>query len=1086
MPVVTPEKLVSLQRNPDGIRNICILAHVDHGKTSLTDALLATNGIISPKLAGKIRYLDSRPDEQLRGITMESSAISLYFSMMRRRPAENGHVSTEPNMEEYLINLIDSPGHIDFQSEVSTASRLCDGAVVLVDAVEGVCSQTITVLRQTWIEKLTPLLVINKMDRLITELRMTPGEAYIHLSKLLEQVNAVMGSFFQGERMDDDLRWRERMEERVTAAAARIQERDASSISDDASQPANGTHPEREYVERDDEDIYFAPENNNVIFSSALDGWAFTVKQFAGLYEKKLGIKRTVLEKVLWGDFYLDPKTKRVLRSKHLKGRNLKPMFVQLVLDNIWAVYHATLGDASSRGDAELLNKILKSLSITLPAHILNSRVPHNILTTLFAKWLPLSTALLVSVIEHLPSPPTAQAARMPALLDATPGSSHISPDIRAAVTNFDQEDSKPVLVFISKMVAVQESELPRNKRQPGGTLTAEEARELARKKRAELTSAKATGTSEDDGRNMAGLTIAFSDTTLDDQAATPQKVEEDPEHLIGFARIYSGTLKAGSEVYVLPPKYSPAHPEHPPAIAVKIEALYLLMGRALEHLDSVPAGSIFGIEGISSVLLKQGTICSVATGAPNLAGISGSQIAPIVRVALEPVHPADLEKMISGLKMLERSDPCAVYEVLESGEHVLATAGELHLERCLKDLRERFAKCEIQSGEPIVPYREGIVNASSVTGEIAIGPRGTAVVDAGKGGIQIKLRVRPLPVNVMEYLVQNSSAVKKTVGEKHSAEETTNGSLDQVIDTAGEKDTGRSMTAVEFETGLRQAFEAAKGEKENWQGVVDRILAFGPRRVGPNLLLDNTPEQGFGKPIFTSDPEAAASKDERQSILSGADLSNKIMHAFQLSTQQGPLCHEPVQGIAVSIESFSFSPSPLTDSTLPSPELTSRLTSEVIKSAREAIRAGFLEYSPRLYLAMYLVDISATTEVLGRVYPVLTRRHAHILSETLSEASNSYSIASLLPLHESFGFSDEIRKKTSGGASAQMVFHGFEMLDQDPFWVPATVEEIEDLGDTADRENRAKGLVDEIRERKGLLVLGRKLDAEKERNMKR
>ena len=85
-----------------------------------------------------------------------------------------------------------------------------------------------------------------------------------------------------------------------------------------------------EYEEKDDEDLYFAPEKHNVIFSSAIDGWAFTVRQFASLYEKKLGIKRTAMEKVLWGDFYLDPKTKKVLAQKHLKGRNLKPMFVQL------------------------------------------------------------------------------------------------------------------------------------------------------------------------------------------------------------------------------------------------------------------------------------------------------------------------------------------------------------------------------------------------------------------------------------------------------------------------------------------------------------------------------------------------------------------------------------------------------------------------------------------------------------------------------------------------------------------------------------------------------------------------------------
>lgn len=281
---------------------------------------------------------------------MESSAISLYFSILKRSAPD-----AAPEQKEHLINLIDSPGHIDFSSEVSTASRLCDGAVILVDAVEGVCSQTVTVLRQAWVEKLKPLLVINKMDRLITELKMSPGEAYTHLSKLIEQVNAVMGSFFQGERMMDDLNWRSKVDERVNAAKAG--EDDAPN--GDAKTKANvieeedgisTTETPAEYEEKDDEDIYFGPENNNVIFGSAIDGWAFTPRQFAALYEKKLGIKRSVLEKVLWGDFYLDPKTKRVLTSKHLKGRNLKPMFVQLVLENIWAVYQATVGGDNGKG----------------------------------------------------------------------------------------------------------------------------------------------------------------------------------------------------------------------------------------------------------------------------------------------------------------------------------------------------------------------------------------------------------------------------------------------------------------------------------------------------------------------------------------------------------------------------------------------------------------------------------------------------------------------------------------------------------------------------------------------------------------
>lgn len=227
---ISQDTISKLQLDASCIRNICILAHVDHGKTSLSDSLLATNGIISQRMAGKIRYLDSREDEQLRGITMEASAISLYFRIMRRQKGDEEKI----DVKEHLINLIDSPGHIDFSSEVSTSSRLCDGAVVLVDAVEGVCSQTINVLRQCWIDKLKPILVINKLDRLITEWKLSPLEAYQHISRVIEQVNSVIGSFYAGDRLEDDLNWRE-----------------AGEVG--------------EFIEKDDENLYFVPDRKSVV-----------------------------------------------------------------------------------------------------------------------------------------------------------------------------------------------------------------------------------------------------------------------------------------------------------------------------------------------------------------------------------------------------------------------------------------------------------------------------------------------------------------------------------------------------------------------------------------------------------------------------------------------------------------------------------------------------------------------------------------------------------------------------------------------------------------------------------------------------
>ncbi|KAL3459091.1 P-loop containing nucleoside triphosphate hydrolase protein [Aspergillus heterothallicus] len=1077
MPVVSVDDLVRLQRKPDDIRNICILAHVDHGKTSLTDSLIATNGIISPKLAGKIRYLDSRPDEQLRGITMESSAISLFFSMMRRSAPD-----AQPEAKEYLINLIDSPGHIDFSSEVSTASRLCDGAVVLVDAVEGVCSQTVTVLRQTWVEQLKPILVINKMDRLVTELQMSPAEAYSHLSRLLEQVNAVIGSFYQGERMEEDLQWRERMEERVNAAAQQKQthEGDIESSVDGA-----------EYEERDDEDLYFAPENNNVIFCSAVDGWAFTVRQFAAIYEKKLGIKRAILEKVLWGDYYLDPKTKRVLGQKHLKGRALKPMFVQLVLDSVWAAYEATTGGGKGKGDPALLEKITKSLGITIPPYILRSRDPKNIMTTLFSQWLPLSTALLVSVIEYLPSPKAAQASRLPQMIEESPGSKFVDSKVKDAMVEFKTGPSEPVVAYVSKMAAIPESELQSSKKKAGGAMSADEAREIARKKREEIAKmqAEASNGPEDD---FSRITSAFELVSVNDNDKDDTEQKEDPEHLIGFARLYSGTLSVGDSIYVLPPKFSPenAHASPEPKKVI-VTDLYLLMGRSLEPLESVPAGVVFGIGGLAGHILKTGTLCSQLEGSINLAGVS-LDTPPIVRVALEPANPSDLSKMVTGLRLLEQSDPCALYEVLPNGEHVILTAGELHLERCLKDLRERFAKCDIQTGETIVPYRETIVNAAEMAApkNPDLGRGGVLTVSASKQ-LTIRLRVVPLPSVVTEFFTKHVGTIKKLQSEKRTAKaETDNEALpsestqqDDAADAAGEAREGALLSLEDFKKELNKIFaDEVKEDTELWKEVAERVISFGPRRTGPNILVDATAVNTCEK-FLLDDPKqqpSALPENASRDALIVRDFCDKIAYAFQLATGQGPLCQEPIQGTAVFLEEITINAG--------EDEIDlGRLTGETIRLVRESISQGFLDWSPRIMLAMYSCEIQASTEVLGRVYGVITRRRGRILSETMKEGTPFFTILSLLPVAESFGFAEEIRKRTSGAAQPQLIFAGFEALDEDPFWVPATEEELEDLGELADRENVAKQYMDAVRARKGLFVQGRKLiDAEKQKTLKK
>lgn len=188
------------------------------------------------------------------------------------------------------------------------------------------------------------------------------------------------------------------------------------------------------------------------------------------------------------------------------------------------------------------------------------------------------------------------------------------------------------------------------------------------------------------------------------------------------------------------------------------------------------------------------------------------------------------------------------------------------------------------------------------------------------------------------------------------------------------------------------------------------------------------------------------------------------------------------MQGVAVFLEDFRAE--------LDEDEISAnmgRLTGEIIRTVRESIRQGFLDWSPRILLAMYSCEIQASAEVLGRVYSVITRRRGRIVSESLLEPSTNFTIQCLLPVAESFGFSDEIRQRTSGFAQPQLVFSGFEMLDEDPFWVPFTEEELEDLGEKADRENVARRYVDAVRDRKGLTVRRKVVEtAEKQKTLKR
>ncbi|HVP26421.1 MAG TPA: elongation factor EF-2 [Candidatus Bathyarchaeia archaeon] len=182
------EDIVKLMNNHEMVRNTSIIAHVDHGKTTLSDSLLAAAGIISEQTAGQKLFLDSWELEQKRQMTVFASNISLAHTFKGK---------------DYLINLIDTPGHIDFSGAVTRSLRAVDGALVVVDAVEGPMTQTETVLMQALRERVKPILFINKVDRLIKEIKLTPEDIQRKFAKIITRVNSLIEKYAPPEHKKD-------------------------------------------------------------------------------------------------------------------------------------------------------------------------------------------------------------------------------------------------------------------------------------------------------------------------------------------------------------------------------------------------------------------------------------------------------------------------------------------------------------------------------------------------------------------------------------------------------------------------------------------------------------------------------------------------------------------------------------------------------------------------------------------------------------------------------------------------------------------------------------------------------------------
>lgn len=579
--------------------------------------------------------------------------------------------------------------------------------------------------------------------------------------------------------------------------------------------------------------------------------------------------------------------------------------------------------------DRERVEKIVGALKIKVLPRDLRSRDPQILLSAIFSQWLPLSTCVLLAIIGQLPPPKDAQRMRLSKMLYPNIHRKDNDPleptnDVEKALYNCDISPEAPVVAYVSKMFAVPVEFLPENRRTQ---MTAEEMRERGRQQR-ELRAAQAA--LDKSGEGIPLNTEQINILTQEAEAEEEQAVEElKGESLIGFARLYSGTIRVGQKLYVLGPKYDPKYPKKHIS-EITVQSLYLIMGRDVESLDEVCAGNVFGIGGLEGHILKNGTLASTLENVRNMAGVK-METSPIVRVALEPEDPTQMDKLVEGLHLLNQADPCVEVMLQETGEHVILTAGELHLERCLRDLKERFAKIEIHASEPIVPFRESIVRAELSTNKDKDGvmiPRGQAEIKINSKFLTLKVQTVPLPTRITEFLTKHAASIKAVVEEKLAKKS----SKEEDVETgdAAPLATNQLLSASELEQLLKEEFTQVKKEggpfASLWDDVVDQIWAFGPRRIGSNLLINRIP--GYvRKPFFQVDSKKSADvagdhadevlkvEDEDTSALSILDIDFHIHTGFQLTTLTGPLCAEPMTGVCYIVQGVEFHPEEMVSS---------------------------------------------------------------------------------------------------------------------------------------------------------------------------
>lgn len=611
------------------VRNVALVGHLHHGKTSIVDMLFgATHVMPWAKLDDRnfpVRYADNRRDEQQLRVSIKTTAAAFLLQT---------HLE-----KSYAVTVLDTPGHPNFLDEVYATLTIADGVVAVVDVAEGVMLGTQTVLRRAASMRLDIVLIITKIDRLCLELRLPPADAYHKIRHIIDSCNEIISPF---------------------------------------NVPL------------------LSPASGNVAFASPTERVCFTLTQFSRAYiranggENRFPLTATQLARRFWGNIYYDMTTRKF--SDRSPTRQSERTFVSFILEPYYKLHTAVVSKdieelANFLKNNDLFNDGKRGSRPNAAGTVSNKMLNADLKATLKAVNsscfdMGSMSGFTEMIVNHIKSP-TESTARVVDNLSKVDwpredALSDMQRKWRNSMAQCDTDKEAPMAAFVAKLVP-----------------------------------------------------------------------DERGSRFDCLLRVLSGRLRVGQNVCVLGQSYDEILNREDMASAT-VEAIHLPCARFKVEIKEAVAGQIILVRGIDQTITKSATIISsnLASNFDALAlrSIQEFLLPAVVKVAVEPVKPAELPKMVSSLRKCANSYPGLVIKVEETGEHTLVGSGELYMDCVLRDLREAYDKVEVKVSDPLVPFAETVSETSALQCQ----------AETPNGKNKIVTAAEPLEESVLNALDEN------------------------------------------------------------------------------------------------------------------------------------------------------------------------------------------------------------------------------------------------------------------------------------------------------------------------------------------